>query len=179
MIWGVLIAIACMALFVFLIKGWYKDAKFSPISYVVGFVLFLFLSFQCVLIVGSLKIISISDLYEGRIASLVEGYSPEEEISQTQASHMIDTIIREFPILTYYIGGVTTSGYTASEFPSVMAHELRSFMCWYIFRRVLWCMFFVIIASIMVIKSLNKNYSGLKRRRPQYVRQRVSRKPRR
>lgn len=35
-IWGILIAVACMTLFVFLIKGWYKDATFSPISYVVG-----------------------------------------------------------------------------------------------------------------------------------------------
>ena len=82
MIWGILIAVACMALFVFLIKGWYKDATFSPISYAVGATLFLFLSFQCILVVGSLKIISMTDEYEQRITSIVESaYSPSDMVS--------------------------------------------------------------------------------------------------
>ena len=34
--WGILIAIALMGLFVFLIKGWYKNALFTPASYLVG-----------------------------------------------------------------------------------------------------------------------------------------------
>ena len=71
-IWGILIAIICMALFVFLIKGWYKDATFSPISYIIGAILFMFLSIQCVLIVGSLKIISTTDYYETEISRIVD-----------------------------------------------------------------------------------------------------------
>ena len=81
-IWGVLIAVACMALFVFLIKGWYKDATFSPVSYVVGAILFLFLSFQCIMIVGSLKIIDTTDYYETEIANIVDSaYDTADEIT--------------------------------------------------------------------------------------------------
>ena len=65
-IWGILIAAICMGLFVFLIKGWYKDATFSPLSYIVGALLSFLLSFQCVLIIGSLKIIDMSDFYDCR-----------------------------------------------------------------------------------------------------------------
>lgn len=178
-IWGVLIAIFCMALFVFLIKGWYKDATFSPVSYLVGAVLFLFLSFQCVLIVGSLKIISMTDDYEQQITALVQSYSPEDEVSQAQASEVIDAIIDEFPILEYYIGGGEFSGFTASQLPAAIAQELRSFMRWYIFRRILWCLGFVAVGAFLVIRSLSKNYTILRRERIQYDRKRVSRRPRR
>ena len=157
MIWGILIAVACMALFVFLIKGWYKDATFSPISYAVGATLFLFLSFQCILVVGSLKIISMTDEYEQRITSMVESaYSPSDMVSMPQASDVIDTIIDEFPILEYYIGGGEFSGFTAEQLPHAMADELRSFMRWYIFRRILWCLGFVIVGAICVIRSMSK-----------------------
>lgn len=180
MIWGILIAVACMALFVFLIKGWYKDATFSPISYVVGAFLFLFLSFQCILIVGSLKIISMTDEYEQRITNIVESaYSPSDMVSMPQASDVIDTIIEEFPILEYYIGGGEFSGFTAEQLPHAMADELRSFMRWYIFRRILWCLGFVIVGAICVIKSLSKNYQGIRRQRVQHDRRRVSRRIRR
>jgi len=178
-IWGVLIAIFCMALFVFLIKGWYKDATFSPVSYLVGAVLFLFLSFQCVLIVGSLKIISMTDDYEQQITALVQSYSPEDEVSQAQASEVIDAIINEFPILEYYISGGEFSGYTASQLPAAIAQELRSFMRWYIFRRILWCLGFVAVGAYLVIRSLSKNYTNQRRERIQHDRKRVSRRPRR
>lgn len=178
-IWGVLIAVSCMALFVFLIKGWYKDATFSPVSYLVGAVLFLFLSFQCVLIVGSLKIISMTDEYEQQITALVQSYSPEDEVSQAQASEVIDAIIDKFPILEYYIGGGEFSGYTASQLPAAIAQELRSFMRWYIFRRILWCLGFVAVGAFLVIRSLSKNYTNTRRERIQHDRKRVSRRPRR
>ena len=181
--WGILIAVVCMALFVFLIKGWYKDATFSPVSYVVGVLLFLLLSFQCVLIVGSLKIIDMSDEYEREITSVVDSaYSPLDEVSQSQASDIIDAIIEEFPILHYYISGGEFSGFSARELPHAIAQELRSFMRWYIFRRILWCLGFVIVGAVCVIKSMSKNYARQRTQRSQSIqhdRKRVNRRPRR
>ena len=179
LIWGAIISVACMALFLFLIKGWYKDATFSPVSYLVGAMLFLFISFQCILIVGSLKIISMTDEYEQQITALVQSYSPEDEVSQAQASEVIDAIIDEFPILEYYIGGGEFSGFTASQLPAAIAQELRSFMRWYIFRRILWCLGFVAVGAFLVIRSLSKNYTNPRRERIQHDRKRVSRRPRR
>ena len=179
-IWGILIAVTCMALFVFLIKGWYKDATFSPISYVVGTVLFLFLSFQCILIVGSFKILDSTDYYETEISRIVDStYDSVDEVSMGQADEIIQVIIDRFPLLQYYISGGEFSGFTAKELPHAMADELRSFMCWYIFRRILWCLGFVIVGAICVIKSLSKNYQGIRRQRVQRDRRRVSRRTRR
>ena len=181
--WGILIAVACMALFVFLIKGWYKDATFSPISYVVGALLFLLLSFQCILIVGSLKIIDMSDVYEQQISAIVESvYSPSEEVTQSQASDIIDAIIEEFPILHYYVSGGEFSGFSARDLPHAITQELRSFMRWYIFRRILWCLGFVIVGAVCVIKSMSRNYARQRTQRSQSIqhnRKRVNRRPRR
>lgn len=178
-IFGFLIAMACMVLFVLIIKGWYKDATFLPISYVVGLLLLLLLTFQCILIVGSIKIMSLTDEYENRITTLVETFSPSEEISMAQSSQVVDAIVEESPILEYYIGGGEFTGYTASELPGAITEELRSFMRWYIFRRILWCLGFVIVGAICVIKTLSKSYQGIKRQRVQYDRRRVSRRTRR
>ena len=157
LVWGVLIAVACMALFVFIIKGWYKDAYFSPISYLVGAALFLFLSFQCIMIVGSLKIIETTDYYEAEITEIVNStYSFSDEVTKVQADEIIQSVIERLPILHYYIAGGEFSGFTAKELPHAMAEELRSFMRWYIFRRILWCLGFVIVGAICVIKSMSK-----------------------
>ena len=185
-IWGILIAIVCMALFVFLIKGWYKDATFSPISYVVGAILFMFLSFQCVLIVGSLKILDTTDYYEMEITRIVDStYDSVDEVSMGQADEIIQVIIDRFPLLQYYISGGEFSGFTAKELPHAMADELCSFMRWYIFRRILWCLGFVIVGAVCVIRSLSKSSTPLRqserhqRQRVQTERRRVSRRPRR
>ena len=185
-IWGILIAVACMALFVFLIKGWYKDATFSPISYIIGAVLFLFLSVQCILIVGSLKIIDTTDYYETEISRIVDSaYDAADEVTMGQADDIIQVIIDRFPLLQYYIGGGEFSGFTAKELPHAMADELRSFMRWYIFRRILWCLGFVVIGAVCVIRSLTRNDKSSRRsdrleRQPVHTeRRRVSRRPRR
>ena len=185
-IWGILIAVVCMALFVFLIKGWYKDATFSPISYIIGGVIFLFLSFQCILIVGSLKIIDTTDYYETEISRIVDSaYDAADEVTMGQADDIIQVIIDRFPLLQYYISGGEFSGFTAKELPHAMADELRSFMRWYIFRRILWCLGFVIVGAVCVIRSLSRSSTPLRqserrqRQRVQTERRRVSRRPRR
>ena len=162
-IWGILIAIICMALFVFLIKGWYKDATFSPVSYIIGAILFVFLSIQCVLIIGSLKIISTTDYYETEISRIVDNvYDASDEVTKGQSDDIIQVIIDRYPILHYYIGGGEFSGFTAKELPHTMADELRSFMRWYIFRRILWCLGFVIVGAVLAIRSLDR---GIKKKR--------------
>lgn len=185
-IWGILIAVVCMTLFVFLIKGWYKDATFSPISYVVGAILFMFLSFQCVLIVGSLKILDTTDYYEMEITRIVDStYDSADDVSMGQADEIIQVIIDRFPLLQYYISGGEFSGFTAKELPHAMADELRSFMHWYIFRRILWCIGFVIVGAVCVIRSLSKSRillrqsDRLQKQRVQTERRRVSRRTRR
>jgi len=181
MFWGLLIAVICMALFVFLIKGWYKDAMFSPISYAIGAILFILLTFQCILITGSLKIISSADYYEVQLDRMVESRPSSEEVSMREADDVIKQMIDEYPLLEYYISGGEFSGFTAKELPHAITEELRSFMRWYIFRRILWCLGFVVVAAVLTIKSMSKQYQSRRtmKTRPSRDMRRVIRRPRR
>lgn len=159
--WGILIALLCMALFVFIIKGWWKDALFSVWSYLIGALLFVLLAFQCTMIVGSLKIIDTADEYEGYFTQVVDNiYEGWEEVPIEQADVVIKKAIAEYPLLEHYISGGEFSGFNARQLPSAMADELRSFMRKYIVRRLLWCLGFVVVAGVLGIKTLDKRYAS-------------------
>ena len=106
LLWGVLIAFACMALFVFIIKGWWKNALFTIWSYLIGAILFPILVFQCTMIVGSLKIIDTCDEYEVYFNNIVNSaYEGWEEVTKEDSDIIIKKAIAEYPLLEYYIGG--------------------------------------------------------------------------
>lgn len=162
---GVLTAIVCLALFVFIIKGWWKDAMFSIWSYIIGVVLFLLLSFQCTMIVGSLKIIDTVDEYKAYFTEIVDNaYEGWEQVPADVAEAVIDKAIEECPLLEHYIGGGEFTGFSAKELPTAMTEELRSFMKVYIVRRLLWCLGFVLVAVALGIMTLDKPYAQSARR---------------
>ena len=167
-LWGFLIAVICMALFVVIIKGWRKDAQFSVASYLVGAVLLLLLSVQCILIAGSLKIIDTTDYCEAQVERIVENaYSSTELITISEADDVVKNLIYEYPFLQHFISGGEFEGYTAMQLPHAIADELRSYMHWYIFRRILWCLGFVLVGAFIVIKTMDTTRSlQMKQRRP-------------
>lgn len=173
LLWGILIALLCMALFVFIIKGWWKNALFTIWSYLIGFVLFLLLIFQCTMIVGSLKIVDTCDEYEAYFRQVVDSaYEGWQEVSQRDADIIIKKSIAKFPLLEYYISGGEFFGHSAKNLPTVMADELRSFMWSYIIRRLLWCLGFVLVAGILGIKTLNQYNKRQRLERPRTSEQR-------
>lgn len=168
---GVLTAIVCLALFVFIIKGWWKDAMFSVWSYIIGAILFLLLAFQCTMIIGSLKIIDTADEYKAYFTEILDNaYEGWEQVPDDVAKVVIDKAIEECPLLEHYIGGGEFTGFSAKELPTAITEELRSFMKAYIVRRLLWCLGFTLIAGILGIMTLNRHYAtsaqrGLSERR--------------
>ena len=169
LLWGILISLLCMALFVFIIKGWWKNALFTLWSYLIGAILFLLLMFQCTMIVGSLKIIDTCNEYEVYFRQVVDSaYEGWEEVSKEDSDIIIKKAIAEYPLLEYYIGGGDFRGFNAKALPAAMSDELRSFMWAYIIRRLLWCLGFVIVAGILGIKTLDK-YNRSQRQERSYT----------
>ena len=158
-VWGILITTICVGLFFFLIRGWYRNATFTPINYIIGFFLFLLLAFQCTMIVGAIKIINISPFYETQIQQLVSTYfPPSQEVTRQESEQVINWLVTEYPILQHYFDSGEFTGYTAQQLPAVMGAEIRSFLRFYIVRRLLWCLAFVIVGAILVIRSIAKKY---------------------
>lgn len=159
--WGVVIALLSIGLFVFIITNWWKDAAFSVMSYVIGAVLFFLLSIQCTLIVGSLKIIDTTDEYEKYFTQIVGSMCKSwEQVSEAEVDEVFESALADYPLLRHYFGSATFIGYRAYELPAAMAAEMRSYMRAYIVRRLLWCLGFVLVASVLTIKTLERRGSG-------------------
>ena len=163
-VWGVLIAVASFVLFVLLIKGWYRNATFSPVSWIVAVLLFLALSIQCSALVGSLMLLQTINVFEEYSRDVIDSYlAPHEEPTSEEFNKIFDSILEEYPLIKYYVDSAEFHGYTASELPKAMAEELHSFLSWYIVRRLLWCLGFVVVAAIVVIRFMNPRTTQLLR----------------
>ena len=156
LIWGILITVVCIALFFVLVRGWYKSATFTPISYLIGLALFFLLSFQCTLIMGAIKIIHISDFYASAVQQLMQQhFLDNQEVTQQQSRQVVEGLVDAYPVLGHFFQSGEFTGYTAAELPEAMRAAICSFLKWFIFRRVLWCLAFVIVGAAGVIKTLN------------------------
>lgn len=180
-IWGVLIASAMMALFVFIVRGWWKNALFTPATYVCGAILLLLLMFQCTMTVGALKIIDNSDDYEAAMNGIVKGnyLYLDREASPDETNVVIEELVSREPLLQHYIGGGWSEGVSLRNVPHVMADELRSYMWSYIVRRLLWSLAFVLVLGFIAIKTLDTSNKTHTRVRVNRDTSRISRDTRR
>lgn len=156
--WGFLIAVCMLALFFFLIKGWYKNAMFTPVSYLCGAVLGVLLIVQCILICGSLSILGMVDDFEAYMNQLVTpalATMGNQIATIEEGDNLTKAVIDEFPLLGHFVGGGIFKGYTMAELPSAIADECRSYFHWYIFRRIMWSLGFVTVAAVIVIKTMD------------------------
>lgn len=159
LIWGILITVVCLLLFFTLIRGWYKSATMTPVSYLVGFVLFLLLSFQCTLIMGAIKIIHISDFFAGEIQQVVQQFfQNNQEVTVQQSTQILENLVDTYPVLGHFFQSGEFTGYTAAELPEAIRAEICSFLRWFIVRRLLWCLAFVVVGAVCVIRTMTPSY---------------------
>lgn len=159
--WGVLVAAACMALFVALAKGWYKNATLSPAVYVVGALLFLYLSLYCTFIVGELKIMSSAADYKDYLASLLQaaGATGDEWLSQSNAQPVLDSLFEHYPILDHFLTDYHYQG-SVAELPETMINLFTD-----IVRREIWsdaahCLGAAVVAAVVVVLCMRNRKGG-------------------
>lgn len=159
-VWGFFIGIFCILLFYVLIKGWWKNAHFGCVSYLIGAVLGIVLIYQSILICGSIAIIKAAGSCEPVLEEIVNQYSDNAEKVMTPEESdkiMKDLTVRN-PLVAYYIDGADFEGYTARELPHAMVSQLKSYMGWFVFRRILWSLGLSVFAAVLVNKMMSKQF---------------------
>lgn len=163
-VWGVLMALAMMALFVFIVRGWWKDAMFTAPTYILGALLALVLMFHCTLFVGALKIINMTDTYQPVVEGFVDKYfTSNEEVTVEKANEVLADFIDEYPLVQHYIGGGEFYGMRAAELATSIMDELRSYMRKYMLRRALWSLGFTIVLGGLAIYTMRRPGHGMSR----------------
>ena len=104
LLYGGLITVIFLSLFIFLIKGWYKDAVFRPVSFIVLGVLSLIVLWNSTIICGALAmksdISSIQALIENAIES--SGLEGDTTVDLLLSNEIFQQVIDRHPILSYY-----------------------------------------------------------------------------
>lgn len=163
-VWGVLIALVMMTLFVFIVRGWWKDAMFTVPTYILGAVLTVLLMVQCTLLVGAMKIINMTDTYQPVVEGFVNTYfTPTEVVTKEKADEVLGDFINEYPLIQHYISSGEFYGMQAAELATSIMEELRSYMRWYILRRFLWSLGFTIVLGGLAIYTMDRPGHGMSR----------------
>lgn len=153
--WGAFLTFLGVFLMFFLIKAWRKNYQFTLISFIVGVILFFFLSFQSILLCGALSIKSYSDEFESTINSLVSQLPSTTQFTQDDSQQVLDYLTSDRPLVGYFVNWADFSGHTPQTLATAMVDELNSTMNYYILRRVLWSLFFVVTSVILILKTMD------------------------
>ncbi|HIY87266.1 MAG TPA: hypothetical protein H9824_01000 [Candidatus Bacteroides pullicola] len=160
---GVFLTIVGIVLMFVLIRSWWRNSTFTPMSFVVGGILFFFLAYQAVLICGAVTIKSYCDDVEMAINGMVANIPDDVPFSTEDSQVILDQISEEWPLVGYYVNMADFRGHTSATIGSAMADELRSYMNWFILRRVCWSLAFVVIGAIIVVKTITVHNNQLRR----------------
>lgn len=160
---GILLTVIGVAIMFFLIKSWFSNSTFTPISYITGAILFFFLSFQAVLLCGAITIKSYCSNVEITINGWVKDIPSEIRFDQKNSQQILNRIQEEWPLVGYFVGSADFTGHTPIDIAQSMTQELRSFMNGYILRRIGWSLLFVVSGAFIVIKTMERT-----RRQPRY-----------
>lgn len=163
---GVFITILGVALMFFLIKSWFNHKTFTTLSFIIGAILFVFLSFQSILLCGAVTIKTYTDEVEKNISEWVKNIPPSKEFDKEDSQIIMNGIMEEWPLVGYFVDTADFTGHTSLNIAPSMADAIREYMNWFILRRVLWSLFFTITGAVIVIKSMEGNSS--RRRRSSY-----------
>ena len=141
-------------------NGWCKDSLFVFASFFISLVLGIILIYQSILVCGSVAIIKVANYSEPTLVEMVNQYSDNTE--RVMSPEESDRIIKDFalknPLVAHYIDGGEFEGYTAKELPHAIISELKSYMGWFIFRRILWSLGLTILSAVLVIKTMSRQF---------------------
>lgn len=99
---------------------------------------------------------SYSEDVEGAINSWVAEVPSDIPFNQEDSQHVLEQITEEWPLVGYFVGGADFTGHTSVTIAQAMAEELRSFMNYFILRRVGWSLLFIVCGVVIVIKSMER-----------------------
>ena len=157
LLWGIVIAAACVVLLFCLIRSWNKDVSMPGMTYVVLVVMFFMLAYHCVFIVGETKIIGLADDYKGYVASVIEtcNFSADEYLSKEEADKVLDGLFDQYPILHEILRGYAYEG-SVVDMPNAMIDSFVEHLKRMLVEDVLWCVGICAVGAVLVVLIMRK-----------------------
>ena len=163
MLLGLFITILGVGLLFFLVKGFYPKYTFTPITYIVGAILFILLSYHSILICGAFKIKGMTDDIGESITEYIQYYNTDYYFTQKDTQDIIDALNEEYPLFACYVGSGDFTNHTPSTIVQSMVDEIHDFMNIFILKHLGWCVAFIAIGTFIVIKTMDVYHKTTRR----------------
>lgn len=150
---GVLFALAGILLMFFIIRSWFSNRTFTPLNYIVGVLLFFFLSFQVVLLCGAVTVRSYVNDVEENVCGWINdksGMLPVDEGKKVLAD-----IQEKWPFVESIVG-VADSGSVTLQSIVAYVSEVRAGIDRFIWRRVGWSILFVVVGTVATVRLMER-----------------------
>lgn len=129
---------------------------------------FCFFLYQSILICGAFACKSFGDEIEARINDVVAlkaELMPNYEFSQEQTDAIFKEATAVFPVIAEYVGWADFEGHTPLNIAASMHETLDKFLNIFILKRLGWCLLFLVLGALAVIKTMDVQRAIASRRR--------------
>lgn len=154
---GVLFTLIGVGLLFFLIRGFYKNYTFTPLSFCVAFVLFFLLAYESILTCGAVKIKNLSEDVRTTINQQLPSYWQDipQAITPGESQELLDVIVETYPIVGQYLNIADFQGHDTTTIANAMVDEMNSYMNKFIWKRIAWSLLFICIGVFIVVKTMD------------------------
>ena len=163
LLWGLLMALGGVLLVFLLVRVLSPDRRLAPIGYVALGVAFVLLFTQTSLLCGAWRVRSLVNDVEAQATSLLsEGTGIlQDNLSQSDASKLISSLVDEYPVLSSYIDSAALVGYTVEQVPHMVGESVRDSIASFIYWRLFWSVLFLVAgALVLALTAKRKNCCG-------------------
>ena len=151
---GILITTTGTGLMFFIIKSWYKNRTYTPLSFIVGAILFFLLAYHAIIICGAVTIKGYGDDMELLINSYIKDVPSNTVFTKEDSQRVIEQLGTDLPLVWYYANLADFHGHTPATLAAAMNDTMQSYMNSYIIKHLLWAFFFILLGSFIVIKTM-------------------------
>lgn len=158
-IFGIILTLLFVFLLFFLIRGFYPKSTFKPLSLITGIVLVFLLIPQMIQLCGAVALKSkCDDIVVWLDDNIIHSWSYEypREIAVEESTVIVDELINHYPIVSSFVGSGWFEGYDTSNICEGIVDTLNSFLNKFIWKSIGWSLFFVSIASFIVVQSIKR-----------------------
>lgn len=147
--YGVIATVVIMVFLYTLLKCIERRAVQGISFYITGVFLFVLLSVQMSLLIGSMKVKNGLQSVEIRINQIIEG--TYGIVSANDSQLLLDQLNEEFPLMSLYVDTADFSGNDVRDIAVVMSDTIDDFLTSYIWRRIGWIVGMCIVSCVIAL----------------------------
>lgn len=157
---GIVVTAAIMAILYFVLKSLSRNMVRTPIFYIAGIVTALLLVVQISLMIGAIQAKGAADAAQIHLSQLLE--NRYGTVGANESQQVMDSVTETFPIIGVFVNIADFSGQEYSNLAEAMHETIISYLNTYIWHRVLWTLFIIVVACLIVMMYDKRNSASQK-----------------